>query len=322
MELLLRMGFMELALFSKQYNENLVKEFYANLFEDFGNLESLAYGQVYVRGHVINFSPANIAHYLSCPHFSDIKGTGLEEETNFDEVTKVLTGDAAPVCLKTNRLNSNLMKMPYRALFRVFCKNWLPTTNVTIVLKERAHLLYAFATRKRINICTVILRNILRQIDQKKANKKTLPYLCLISEYLLGCRDLSLPSDSWESRPCLSPSVASHHLGPPINYRVGKLLPHQLANETRAPPQADSSLCSSAYRVLAAISNYCPYSNGRHNVYPWASYFPGVRSQKYSHPYPFPSIPGDSLLNRVEEQSQIEKLTLGLRIIKTSTTSR
>ncbi|KAI5653248.1 hypothetical protein M9H77_30435 [Catharanthus roseus] len=113
----------ELALFAEQYNKNLVKEFYGNLIEEFGNSESLAYVQVYVRGHVIDFSPANIAHYLSCPHCSDIKGTGLEEEVEFGEVVKVLTGDAGAVWLEINRLNSNLIKMPYRALFRYFYRN-------------------------------------------------------------------------------------------------------------------------------------------------------------------------------------------------------
>ncbi|KAI5683325.1 hypothetical protein M9H77_04553 [Catharanthus roseus] len=78
-------------------NENLVIEFYANLIEEFGNIEKLAYGEVYVRGHVIDFSPANIIHYLSCLDYSDIEGTGLKEETDFDEVTKVLTGDAGAV---------------------------------------------------------------------------------------------------------------------------------------------------------------------------------------------------------------------------------
>ncbi|KAF6136367.1 hypothetical protein GIB67_006202 [Kingdonia uniflora] len=29
----------------------------------------------------------------------------------------------------------------------------------------------------------------------------------------------------------------------------------------------------------------------RHNLYPYASYSPRVHSQKYSHPYPLPSIP-------------------------------
>nr|VDD24766.1 unnamed protein product [Brassica rapa] len=44
-----------------------------------------------------------------------------------------------------------------------------------------------------------------------------------------------------ESGPCLSPSVADHPLGPATDHRLGKLLPHQLANQTRAPPRADSS---------------------------------------------------------------------------------
>ncbi|KAI5664185.1 hypothetical protein M9H77_23508 [Catharanthus roseus] len=121
---------MELALFAKLYNEKVVKEFYANNTKDFGNSESLAYGHMYMRRHVIDFLPANIAHYLSCPYYSDIEGIGLEEEVNFDEVVKVLTGDVGAIWPKTNRLNSNLIKMPYRALFRVFCGNWLPTTNL------------------------------------------------------------------------------------------------------------------------------------------------------------------------------------------------
>ncbi|MBA0753399.1 hypothetical protein Gogos_020878, partial [Gossypium gossypioides] len=50
-----------------------------------------------------------------------------------------------------------------------------------------------------------------------------------------------------ESRLCLSPSMADHPLGPAIDHRIGKLLPHQLANQERAPPRADSSFCSLAY---------------------------------------------------------------------------
>ncbi|CAN6483001.1 unnamed protein product [Victoria cruziana] len=66
-----------------------------------------------------------------------------------------------------------------------------------------------------------------------------------------------------ESRPCLSPSVADHPLGPATDHRLGKLLPHQLANQMRAPPRVDSSFCSSAYGVLAAVSNCCPPPKGR-----------------------------------------------------------
>ncbi|KAF4359812.1 hypothetical protein G4B88_020333 [Cannabis sativa] len=67
----------------------------------------------------------------------------------------------------------------------------------------------------------------------------------------------------------------------------------------------------------------------RHNLYPCASYLPGVRSKKYSHPYPLTSIPRASYpfsFDHGGEQVKIEKLTLGLGIIRlelmTSTTSR
>ncbi|KAI5663715.1 hypothetical protein M9H77_23038 [Catharanthus roseus] len=87
----------ELALFVEHYNKNLVKEFYANLTEEFGNPESPAYSQGYVKGHVIDFSRAYRAKYLNCPHYSDIKVTSLEEESDFDEVNKALIGDAGAV---------------------------------------------------------------------------------------------------------------------------------------------------------------------------------------------------------------------------------
>ncbi|KAG4154839.1 hypothetical protein ERO13_D03G074448v2, partial [Gossypium hirsutum] len=66
----------------------------------------------------------------------------------------------------------------------------------------------------------------------------------------------------------------------------------------------------------------------RHNLYPFASYSPRVRSQKYSHPYPLTSIPRASypfLFDHGGGQGKIEKLTLGLGILRlelmTSTTS-
>ncbi|MBA0851510.1 hypothetical protein Goshw_021090, partial [Gossypium schwendimanii] len=39
-----------------------------------------------------------------------------------------------------------------------------------------------------------------------------------------------------ESGSCLSPSLTDHHFEPATDHRLGKLLPHQLANQTRASP--------------------------------------------------------------------------------------
>ncbi|KAL5067337.1 hypothetical protein RYX36_018224 [Vicia faba] len=85
--------------------------------------------------------------------------------------------------------------------------------------------------------------------------------LCLTAT--AGTKLADAYSPDTESGPCLSPSVADHPLGPATDHRLGKLLPHQLANQTQAPPWVDSSFRSSAYGVLAAVSNCYPPPKGR-----------------------------------------------------------
>ncbi len=63
---------------------------------------------------------------------------------------------------------------------------------------------------------------------------------------------------SQEFGPCFSLSVVDHPLRPAIDRCLGKPLPHQLANQTQAPPWAYSSFCSLAYGVLAIISSCYP----------------------------------------------------------------
>ncbi|KAL3520805.1 hypothetical protein ACH5RR_018954, partial [Cinchona calisaya] len=57
--------------------------------------------------------------------------------------------------------------------------------------------------------------------------------------------------------------VTDHPFGPATDHCLGKLLPHQLANQMRALPQADSSFCSSVYEVLAAVSSCFSLPKGR-----------------------------------------------------------
>ena len=66
-----------------------------------------------------------------------------------------------------------------------------------------------------------------------------------------------------ESGPCLSPSVADRPLRPAIRRSLGKLLPHQLADRTRAHlSSADLSFYSHArnkeYQVLIRVSSGYP----------------------------------------------------------------
>ncbi|KAG8660879.1 hypothetical protein MANES_02G203601v8 [Manihot esculenta] len=56
--------------------------------------------------------------------------------------------------------------------------------------------------------------------------------------------------------------VANHPLGLTTNHCLGKLLLHQLANQTQVPSRVYSFFCSSAYRILAIIFNCCSPSKG------------------------------------------------------------
>ncbi|KAL0385441.1 UNVERIFIED_CONTAM: hypothetical protein Sradi_2938400 [Sesamum radiatum] len=92
-----------------------------------------------------------------------------------------------------------------------------------------------------------------------------IPSLLLLREKKFTTRGLSTSTRHCSVRlsPIAEPSVADHPLGPATDHRLGKLLPHQLANQTQAPPRADSSFCSSAYGVLAAVSSCCSPLKGR-----------------------------------------------------------
>src|SRR5258708_14355656 len=65
-----------------------------------------------------------------------------------------------------------------------------------------------------------------------------------------------LPS---ESGPCLSPSVADHPLRPATDHRLGRPLPHQLANPTRAPPKAINLSPSGRMRYYPTFPSVIPH---------------------------------------------------------------
>ena len=47
--------------------------------------------------------------------------------------------------------------------------------------------------------------------------------------------------------------MIDHFLEPVTDHCLGKLLTHQLANQTQAPVRVDSSFCFSTYEVLVAV---------------------------------------------------------------------
>ncbi|KAG4162563.1 hypothetical protein ERO13_D01G121360v2, partial [Gossypium hirsutum] len=59
------------------------------------------------------------------------------------------------------------------------------------------------------------------------------------------------------------PTTVSHRSLSHVSVLVCLLLPHQLANQMRAPPRADSSFYSLAHWVLVAVSSCCSLPKGR-----------------------------------------------------------
>lgn len=59
LEILKQYSCMELAMFPSKYNENFVREFYANLDVGIEDPKSPHYEVVYVQGTIVAFSPSN-----------------------------------------------------------------------------------------------------------------------------------------------------------------------------------------------------------------------------------------------------------------------
>ncbi|KAI5672863.1 hypothetical protein M9H77_13227 [Catharanthus roseus] len=124
-----------------------------------------------VREFYSNFSPS--AKTPHCPSFGTVHR--IEREVDCDIVAQVLTVDKKATLSASNRDAQSQLLQAYSALFRICCGIWLPTLNVTVVLKDRAHVQYPFAIRKKFNLCTFVFNNIMRKLDQRKPD----PKLCL-----------------------------------------------------------------------------------------------------------------------------------------------
>lgn len=100
-ELLNGLDCVEMVVFPEKYNESVLREFYVNLTNEIDDPDSPA------MGWVIAFSSTNIADFLSCPHYAEIEGIGLDGEVDLGEVSKVLTGDDDAQWLENNILQSS-----------------------------------------------------------------------------------------------------------------------------------------------------------------------------------------------------------------------
>lgn len=121
-----------MALYSSKYNENLAREFYANISEGVDISTNPAFEVVYVRGTPIALTPSNISFFMSCPHYEDLEGTSLEGDIEWNTIAHVLTGDKKATWPANNTLAVSQLLPVCNTLFRLNCGIWMPTTNVAM----------------------------------------------------------------------------------------------------------------------------------------------------------------------------------------------
>ena len=107
----------------KPYNWVIIQEFYENLKFDISYVNSPFYHQVYVRGHMFEFSHWIISSCLNCPivHSSKVK----ELDLNFDmhKVIAELTGFAIYHWPVENSIASTVLTSKYSILHKITIAN-------------------------------------------------------------------------------------------------------------------------------------------------------------------------------------------------------
>lgn len=120
------------------YNQNVVREFYANLSASCGDPESSRYGMVYVRGQVYSFTPELINELFGLPTVvvSYMSLEGASGNVVVSELTggKIKKWDA--------RFASTKLTWKYVVLHKLAISNWMFNKNTTILTKDQTVLIY------------------------------------------------------------------------------------------------------------------------------------------------------------------------------------
>ncbi|XP_062089457.1 uncharacterized protein LOC133795990 [Humulus lupulus] len=120
-----------------EYVDRVVKEFYANITDDFLNHNSFMYGKVYVRGHWFSFTVKDIATALNFPI-----GVILDTlEFNKDLVLSELVGQKVSWNPSTS-LSILDLTYTYAMLMQFSLSNWMPSSNTVVVSQELAFFLF------------------------------------------------------------------------------------------------------------------------------------------------------------------------------------
>ncbi|KAM6545480.1 hypothetical protein CsatB_026216 [Cannabis sativa] len=173
------------------YVDRIVKEFYANITDEFLDEDSFMFGKVFVRGHWYSFTVKDVAEALNLP--MGIEPTDVEFDRQ--KVFSYLSGDNEIELSDTMHMSQ--LTYQHAALMRFALSNWFPCSNPVNVSNELAFFLYKVSIGAKIDLADMIWEQIV-SLRKGKKPRLNLIFPHLIYKILSDQEELILENESIE----------------------------------------------------------------------------------------------------------------------------
>ncbi|KAM6598506.1 hypothetical protein CsatA_018115 [Cannabis sativa] len=173
------------------YVDRIVKEFYANITDEFLDEDSFLFGKVFVRGHWYSFTVKDVVEALNLP--MGIEPTDVEFDRQ--KVFGYLSGDNEIELSDTMHMSQ--LTYQHAALMRFALSNWFPCSNPVNVSNELAFFLYKVSIGAKIDLADMIWEQIV-SLRKGKKPRLNLIFPHLIYKILSDQEELILENESIE----------------------------------------------------------------------------------------------------------------------------
>ncbi|KAM6574826.1 hypothetical protein CsatA_023153 [Cannabis sativa] len=180
------------------YVDRIVKEFYANITDEFLDEDSFIFGKVFVRGHWYSFTVKDVPEALNLP--MGIEPTDVEFDRQ--KVFGYLSGDNEIELSDTMHMSQ--LTYQHAALMRFALSNLFPCSNPVNVSNELAFFLYKVSIGAKIDLADMIWEQIV-SLRKGKKPRLNLIFPHLIYKILSDQEELILENESIEM-PAVGPT--------------------------------------------------------------------------------------------------------------------
>lgn len=158
-------GLMKAVKFAEPFCEKLIREFVANISEEFGDILEDEFGKVTVRGKTVSVTPKAINEFLKINIAS-----AVPKIENWHEVARCLTNGKVSKW-RGPSLESKYLTSLYSLLQGICIKNWVPVTHRASISKSVGAVIYSIGLGKSVNLGEIIFDQIANQALTKSSNQ-------------------------------------------------------------------------------------------------------------------------------------------------------